>query len=80
MAGKYVRYDIVLSECLSQLLFPQNLSLSTDYFCYFLAARCLSLSVNQNPISNWPTYQGGMYPKRQTHPDIVEKSGVQVCE
>jgi len=29
MAGKYVRYDIVLSECLSQLLFPQNLSLST---------------------------------------------------
>jgi len=30
MAGKYVRYDIVLSErpC-RQLLFPQNLSLST---------------------------------------------------
>jgi len=29
MAGKYVRYDIVLSEWLWQLLFPQNLSLST---------------------------------------------------
>lgn len=61
--------------------FPQNLSWNTwdsIHFCYFPAVRCLSFSVNQNPISNWPTYQGGMYPKRQTHPDRVEKSGVHV--